>query len=96
MSTTLSNRVGYLNPSWNEPNTPEAFNDGFSEAMMLVGSEFIGCVERIALSWWPARSIVQKAVDDRMNIHGNLPNKYQNIFLYFYIFYKLPVDYTII
>ena len=69
VSTTLSNRVGYLNPSWNEENTPEAFNLGFVEAMLLTGGEFVSCVERLARTWWPARSIVQKGIDDRFTHH---------------------------
>ena len=69
VSTTLSNRVGHLNPAWNEPNTPEAFNEGFVQAMTLTGSEFIGCVERLAKAWWPARSLVQKAIDQRHSVH---------------------------
>ena len=71
VSTTLSNRVGHLNPAWNEPNTPEAFNNGFIQAMTLTGSEFITCVERLAQQWWPARSIVQKAVDQRFTHHSS-------------------------
>ena len=71
VSTTLSNRVGHLNPAWNQPNTPEAFNAGFVQAMVLTGSEFIACVERLAMQWWPARSIVQKAVDERFTHHSS-------------------------
>lgn len=31
VSTTLSSRVGHLNPSWNQPNTPEICNARFVE-----------------------------------------------------------------
>ena len=31
VSSTLSNRVGRFNPSWNEPNTPEICNARFVE-----------------------------------------------------------------
>jgi hypothetical protein len=94
VSTTLSSRVGHLVPQWNEPNTPEAFNEGFLRAMALTGEvctadndfqkllckstftlffpfqEFIGVIERMAKYWWPARSIVQRALDDRLSRHG--------------------------
>lgn len=71
VSTTLSNRVGHLNPAWNEPNTPEAFNSGFVEAMSLTGGEFVAYVERLARVWWPARSIVEKAIAERKTHHAS-------------------------
>lgn len=104
VSTTLSSRVGHLVPQWNEPNTPEAFNEGFLRAMALTGEvciyynilqnlftsaftpfcyfqEFIGVVERMAKYWWPARSIVQRALDDRLSRHS------KPIFCTFHIIY---------
>lgn len=33
VSTTLSSRVGHLNPSWNQPNTPEVCNARFVEGI---------------------------------------------------------------
>lgn len=65
VSTTLSNRVGGLNPEWNEPQTADIQNERFKQAMLLTGSEFISHVHGLARSWWPARSIVQKALDGR-------------------------------
>lgn len=68
VSTTLSSRVGHLNPEWNEPQTPEIMNERFIEAMMLTCSEFIERVSNLATIWWPARSIVQEAIENRFNI----------------------------
>jgi uncharacterized UPF0160 family protein len=68
ISTTLSARVGNLNPEWNEPQTAEIINDRFRQAMVLTGSEFVSYVHGLARSWWPARSIVQRALDSRHEI----------------------------
>lgn len=69
ISSTLSNRVGTLNPAWNEPQGAEVFNARFMDAMQLTVSEF--CESAIGLwkYWWPARSIVQAAVDKRFEAH---------------------------
>ena len=71
ISTTLSNRVGHLNPSWNEPQTTEIMNERFREAVLLTGGEFISHVESLAKSWWPARSIVLKALEERFSVHSS-------------------------
>jgi uncharacterized UPF0160 family protein len=68
ISSTLSSRVGRLNPSWNELQSPEVINERFQEAMMLTCSEFIQHVYELATSWWPARSIVQDALDKRFEV----------------------------
>lgn len=59
VSTTLSSRVGALNPGWNEEQTPEIMNERFKEAMALTCSEFVSHAQSLSQSWWPARSIVQ-------------------------------------
>lgn len=59
MSTTLSSRVGSLNPDWNEVQTPEVMNEKFKDAMALTCTEFVAHAQSLATSWWPARSIVQ-------------------------------------
>jgi uncharacterized UPF0160 family protein len=69
VSTTLSSRVGQLNPEWNEEQTKEIMNARFIDAMTLTCSEFVSSAESLAKSWWPARSIVQSALDDRHNVH---------------------------
>jgi uncharacterized UPF0160 family protein len=69
VSTTLSNRVSYLAPAWNEPNSVEILNNRFKEGLKLVGNEFFSYVDRLIRIWWPARSIVQAAIDGRASIH---------------------------
>ncbi len=69
ITTTLSARVGKLNPAWNEPNTTEVFNDRFKEAMELTSSEFISHAEGLVKGWWPARSIVVDALKAASTVH---------------------------
>jgi uncharacterized UPF0160 family protein len=69
ISSTLSNRVGALNPAWNEESSAEIINARFVEAMALTCSEFLQEVESLMKVWWPARSIVQQAVKKRYSIH---------------------------
>jgi len=51
VSTTLSSRVGELNPAWNEEQTAELTNARFVDAMVLTGSEFVSKVESLAKHW---------------------------------------------
>ena len=67
VSTTLSARVGHLNPSWNEPQTSDIQNSRFAEAMSLTAKEFSYHALYLARQWWPARSIVADAVRSRVN-----------------------------
>jgi uncharacterized UPF0160 family protein len=69
ISSSLSSRVGTLNPAWNEPQTVAAQNERFREAMKLTCCEFVNQVESLAKIWWPARSIVQSSFANRFNIH---------------------------
>lgn len=69
ISSTLSNRVGSLNPNWNEPQTTAVFDQCFTDAMVLTFSEFSSVVLDLWKVWWPARVFVQKGFDDRYSIH---------------------------
>jgi uncharacterized UPF0160 family protein len=69
ISSTLSNRVGTLNPAWNEPQSAETFNARFVGAMQLTVSEFCDSAIGLWKYWWPARNIVQAAVDNRFSAH---------------------------
>jgi hypothetical protein len=60
--------VGRFNPAWNEPQSPDIFNDQFSKAMALTGSEFLSHLDSLKGAWWPARSIVIEALDKRFDI----------------------------
>lgn len=57
ISTTLSDRVHWLNPDWNQPATPEIFNERFQLAMMTTCSEFLVNAQSIGSIWWPARCV---------------------------------------
>uniref|UniRef100_A0A915KGH7 RRM domain-containing protein n=1 Tax=Romanomermis culicivorax TaxID=13658 RepID=A0A915KGH7_ROMCU len=63
VTTTLSNRVAALNPSWNDKEPHE--NEQFEKAMQLVGEEFIDRITYFHGVWWPARSIVLEAFRSR-------------------------------
>jgi uncharacterized UPF0160 family protein len=41
VSTTLSSRVGSLNPAWNEPQSADIYNTKFMDAMQLTCTEFV-------------------------------------------------------
>lgn len=71
ISTSLSSRVGMLNPNWNEEATTEVFNSRFNDAIMLTCSEFLAHADNLLNVWWPARSLVQKAVENRFDIHSS-------------------------
>ncbi len=75
VSTTLSNRVNRFNPPWNQPYTEATLNEGFKNAMLLTGQEFIEHVLDLYSAWWPARSIVHHALRDRFTIEGNEEGK---------------------
>jgi uncharacterized UPF0160 family protein len=68
---TLGAVVGRYNPSWNDPKPADPaeaqeLEDGrFLEASAAIGHEFERELDRAAKSWLPARSIVQKAFDER-------------------------------
>ncbi|VDL64684.1 unnamed protein product [Nippostrongylus brasiliensis] len=62
VSGGLSGRVGHLNPHWNEVNPNP--DERFQQAMELAGGEFESSVSYLANVWWPAREIVEKAIDE--------------------------------
>ena len=69
VSTSLSARVGHLNPAWNEEQSSDVMNSRFVDAMTLTCSEFLSHAQSLARSWWPARSIAQKALAGRFDVH---------------------------
>lgn len=68
-STNLGSRVKGLNPWWNQPSTNEIMDAQFCKAMELTGSEFKSKIEFYARSWWPARDIVRRAIENRFELH---------------------------
>ncbi|EEY64505.1 protein MYG1 [Phytophthora infestans T30-4] len=69
VSSTLSNRVGYLNPRWNEDQSEKRVNEQFQQAMYMTISEFTDAIHDLVHSWLPAREIVEKAVSNRFQTH---------------------------
>ncbi|XP_033994605.1 UPF0160 protein MYG1, mitochondrial [Trematomus bernacchii] len=66
VSTTLSARVGHLNPRWNSKS--QDTEEGFRKAMKMVGEEFLDRLEFYQSSWLPARAVVEEAVKARHQV----------------------------
>lgn len=66
VSTTLSSRVGHLNPRWNSKS--QDTEEGFKKAMAMVGEEFLDRLDFYRSSWLPAREVVEKAVKERNKV----------------------------
>lgn len=66
ITTTLSARVGHLNPSWNSKS--QDTEEGFRKAMKMVGEEFLDRLEFYQSSWLPARAVVEEAVKGRHQV----------------------------
>ncbi|KJH47051.1 hypothetical protein DICVIV_06860 [Dictyocaulus viviparus] len=62
----LSERVEYLNPHWNEIDVNP--DERFQQAMELVGGEFESVVSYLFNIWWPAREIVENAIDHSFEV----------------------------
>lgn len=69
ISTTLSMRVGNLNPRWNEESSDEILMERFEKAMVIVSEEFLDRVSYYQLAWLPARDMVKEAVMNRYIKH---------------------------
>lgn len=66
VTTTLPQRVGGINPLWNEKHVD--VKACFNRAMELVGLEFMDRVNYYKDSWFPARSLVDDAIQKRFEI----------------------------
>mmetsp|Transcript_44643 Transcript_44643/g.104009 ORF Transcript_44643/g.104009 Transcript_44643/m.104009 type:complete len:367 (-) Transcript_44643:43-1143(-) len=69
--THLGARIGRLNPSWQDENTPEAENSRFKEALLVAAKELCDIVCGYAIHWLPARSLVDEALAGRSAIHDS-------------------------
>ncbi|KAL0460612.1 UNVERIFIED_CONTAM: hypothetical protein Slati_0688400 [Sesamum latifolium] len=68
-NTHLSSRIGKLNLDWTEPDqSAEKEHEAFERAMVLAGSEFLDSVRYHARSWLPARTIVLKCLEARVDV----------------------------
>ena len=63
VSTTLSRRVGAMNPRWNQQSSNDDADARFAYCMTLTATELFWAAEGLANSWLPARSIVAAALD---------------------------------
>lgn len=64
-STSLSSRVGFLNPKWNEDSSDEVLYSQFLKAIELTGGEFAESVEYAWNCWLPGRAGVKEALERR-------------------------------
>ncbi|XP_054033479.1 LOW QUALITY PROTEIN: MYG1 exonuclease [Dryobates pubescens] len=69
LTTTLSARVGRLNPLWNDPQPdPEGC---FQQATALVGGEFLALLGYLRQAWLPARGLLEEAIANRFQVDGS-------------------------
>lgn len=68
ISSDLSSRVGRYNAAWNSTDDFDVQSQ-FEKAMVIVGEEFVDRVLYYGSVWYPARSIVEEALEDRYNVH---------------------------
>lgn len=66
VTTTLSARVGYLNPRWNSES--QDTEQRFQKAVALVGAEFQDRLDYYQNAWLPARVVVETAVQMRHQV----------------------------
>jgi uncharacterized UPF0160 family protein len=71
INSHLSARVKKFNLDWTETKTPQEIDESFQEATKYVGAEFIDKLKYFAISWLPARKIVEKAVESRFEVHNS-------------------------
>lgn len=67
--TCLSSRVSHFNSDWNSDLTQYDAQQHFEMAKEMVGREFLDKVLYFAQRWWPARQLVQTAVENRFAVH---------------------------
>ncbi|XP_033120510.1 UPF0160 protein MYG1, mitochondrial-like [Anneissia japonica] len=67
--TGLSSRVKHLNPNWNSKDQDTECR--FKKAMELTGSEFVERVKYYNDCWWPAREIVEEAINGRFDVDAS-------------------------
>lgn len=71
INTHVSSRVHKFNATWNTDNTNFDAMAQFEKAQKLVGSELVDAIVYYANVWWPARSLVEKAVEKRFEVHAS-------------------------
>ncbi|XP_047439846.1 UPF0160 protein MYG1, mitochondrial [Mugil cephalus] len=66
VSSTLSSRVGFLNPRWNSKS--QDTEESFKKALKMVGEEFLEQVDFYRSAWLPARELVEEAIKNRHQV----------------------------
>ena len=62
----ITGRINHLNPHWNEENINP--DERFQKAMELVGGDFVEALQYLYNVWWPARQIVEQAIENRHKV----------------------------
>jgi len=68
ITSDISSRVGRFNPSWNSTDDFDVQSQ-FEKAMVIAGEEFVDRVMYYGSVWYPARSIVEEALENRYKVH---------------------------
>ena len=61
--------MSHLVPHWNEISSDDILYERFKKGIELVGHEFKDRVNYYGRVWWPAREMLQKAIDKRFEVH---------------------------
>lgn len=70
ISTNISSRVGGFNSQWNSSEDFDEMSQ-FEKAKELGGAELVDKITYYATVWWPARKIVDDAIQKRFDIHAS-------------------------
>lgn len=68
ITSHLGARVSRFNSKWNETSTVDDMTR-FENAMAIALEEFEDRIDYFSTAWWPARVLVQDAVEDRFSVH---------------------------
>lgn len=68
ITSDVSSRVARFNPVWNSTDEFDVQSQ-FDKAMVIAGEEFIDRVSYYGTVWHPARAIVERALENRFNLH---------------------------
>lgn len=70
ITTNLSSRVGNFNSVWNSTADYDV-SAQFERAKKMVGDEMTDRILYYSTVWWPARSIVEAAIQKRLDVHSS-------------------------
>jgi len=70
-ATTIPGIISGFNPRWNEDSSNETFDKNFQKASNFIGEIFVDLVKGYGLGWLPAKTLVRKAVESRMDVDAS-------------------------